>query len=163
MSFTHLIYDYARGKKERMIVESKFYKKGYKEFVVREVKGRPFATFVAGLNEETGKFHIGIACCDTRDHIVVVYDHNSKENITGTVHDVFSKQRGRTEARERMQEWTAFDFAHYIAVMPINVKSHLLAFIERCEAFYQECAGAFKYVEIIKNIEVRVGIDLISK
>jgi hypothetical protein len=161
--FSKLIYDYARGKKKTQRVRCegyelgfKEYKKGYKEFIVREVKGIPFATLVAGKCED-GKFYIGVSCCNTVPQEVKIGVEEDGSPIMGLIHDVFSKQIGKTEAKEQLF-WSETAICDYLVLMPAKVIPAYTAFVERCTKYYQGATPAFDYLAMV-NIQKVIQLE----
>lgn len=130
--FNKIIYDYARKSKDLKVVETKEYKRGYLELRLQEIKGAPFACIVAGINENTGKFHIGISVCNT-------------------TFDKFSKQFGRVEAIDRLN-WLEDEFRLFLLYrMPKKVLPNLVTFYARCLKYYQGVKPAYDAYRILDN------------
>jgi hypothetical protein len=151
--FTKIIFDYARGKKRTEVVDRKEYKRGYYLIMHKEVKGRPFASFAAGICTESGKFHIGVTACKPSK---IVLEERAKM-VDGEVPrfrkidlgDVFCKEEGRGEAMDRMSEWEEKEIKEYFEVMPRQLVSFFIKFYDRCKKYYQDVEPAFDYLTLL--------------
>ena len=155
VDFINIIYDYARGAKQKMRIKTEEYKTGYNLITYKEVKGHPYATLVGGVKD--GKFYIGISCCSIIKDVLISsatkVDSDDGDELTEfecklvKEGDIFSKAEGKQLAIENLY-LDEVQVNKYFTTMPRKIIPQLTSFYLRCIKYYKDAVPAYDYPQI---------------